>query len=140
MPMGWVSSWVGYCLAQSSVSAPCSVPAFLVDRINFGLKVLCVSWCPYNATGFLPGFRRWPLQVPYPQCCESQLRSPPLILQLLPSPRSLSLSGDVPASSPPLVADFHSFSWPSGHPSCASPNQILNPHSPPMSLPMPSPT
>jgi hypothetical protein len=27
------------------------VPAFLVDRINFGLKVLWVGWCLYCSTG-----------------------------------------------------------------------------------------
>jgi hypothetical protein len=104
--MGWVSSWVGYCLAQSSVSAPCSVPAFLVDRINFGLKVLCVSWCPYNATGFLPGFRRWPLQVPYHQCCESQLRSPPLIPRYFPYSWSPSHHGYDPHLLTPITCRF----------------------------------
>jgi hypothetical protein len=91
---------------------------------------------------FLPGYRRWPLQVPCPQCCEPQLRSPPLILGSLSYPRSLVHPGDAPppASLPPSVADFYSFSWPSGCLSC--PTLILNtyPHSPlhPLSLPGPS--
>jgi len=38
------------------------VPAFLVDRINFGLKVLWVGFVPIAPLGFLPGYRRWPLQ------------------------------------------------------------------------------
>ena len=37
--------------------------------------------------GFLPGYRRWPLQVPYPQCYKSQPRSSPLILRHFPYPR-----------------------------------------------------
>lgn len=32
------------------------------------------------------GCRRWPLQVPYPQCSLSQLKSPPLILETLAYP------------------------------------------------------
>ena len=47
--MGWVLSWVCYLLAISSVSAPSSVPACLIDRIHFRLKVL---WL---------GYMRWPL-------------------------------------------------------------------------------
>ena len=41
--MGWVSSWAGYWLAILSVSAPFPVPEFLVERINFGSKILWVG-------------------------------------------------------------------------------------------------
>ena len=42
---------------------------------------MCV---PIPTLSFLPGYRRWHLQVPYSQCWESQLRLPPLILVSLP--------------------------------------------------------
>jgi hypothetical protein len=42
-PMEWVSGWVNYWLVIPSVSAPSPMPALLVDRIHFGLKVLWVS-------------------------------------------------------------------------------------------------
>ena len=46
--------------------------------------------------------------------CESRLRSPPLTLGCLLYPRSLPHPGKFsPNPSPLLVADFHSFSWPS---------------------------
>ena len=65
---------------------------FLGEKINFGSKVC--GWVDVSIAplGFLPGYRRWPLQVPHPQCCVSQLRSPPLTLGHLPYPRSL---GDI---------------------------------------------
>jgi hypothetical protein len=44
----WVSSWACYWLAIPSVSAPSPMPAFLVDRINFVLKVLWVGWCLWH--------------------------------------------------------------------------------------------
>jgi hypothetical protein len=96
--MGWISSWVSYWLAISSVSAPSPMPEFLIDRINFGLKILWVGWCFYHSTGgpaWLT-YRRWTLQVPYPQCSESQLRSPALNLGHLPYSRSLTHPGDGP--------------------------------------------
>jgi hypothetical protein len=37
--MGWVSGWSDDWLAIPPVSAPIPVPAFLIGRINFGLKV-----------------------------------------------------------------------------------------------------
>jgi hypothetical protein len=43
LSMGWASSWASYWLTIPSVTAPSPVPMFLVDRINFGLKVLWVS-------------------------------------------------------------------------------------------------
>ena len=49
--MGWVSSWAGHGLAVPAVSALSPVPAFLVDSINFGLKVLWVGSCLYHSTG-----------------------------------------------------------------------------------------
>lgn len=53
---------------------------------------------------FLPGYRRWPLKVLYPQCCESQLRSPPLILVCFCYPRSMFLPGDASPQLPTLVS------------------------------------
>jgi hypothetical protein len=50
LPMGWVPCWVSYCLAISSVSAPSTISAFLVNRINSGSKVLWVGLCPYCST------------------------------------------------------------------------------------------
>ena len=54
--MEWVSSWDGYWLAIPSVSeyisSLSSMPAFLVDRINYGLKVFWVRWCLYPAIGW----------------------------------------------------------------------------------------
>ena len=50
-PMRWVSSWAGYWLANPSISASSPVPAFLIDRRYFGLKVLWVDWCLYCSTG-----------------------------------------------------------------------------------------
>jgi hypothetical protein len=32
------------------------IPVFLIDRINFGLKVLWVDWCPYRFTGVPPAW------------------------------------------------------------------------------------
>ena len=66
---------VGHFLRLCSIP----VPAFLADRITFEMKVLCVDWCPCLATA--DGLFRFHLQVPYSQCCESQIRSPPLILE-----------------------------------------------------------
>ena len=43
--MGSISSWAGYWLAIPSLSVPSCVPAFPIDRLNFGLKVLWVGWC-----------------------------------------------------------------------------------------------
>jgi hypothetical protein len=51
LPMGWVANWDGYLLAIPSVFVPSPVPTFLVGRINFGLKVLWVGWCPYQSIG-----------------------------------------------------------------------------------------
>jgi hypothetical protein len=38
-------------LVIPSVCVPSPIPAFLVDRINFGLKVLWVGWFPYHSIG-----------------------------------------------------------------------------------------
>ena len=46
--MEWVSSWASYWLAILSVSDPSPTPAFLVDRIHFGVEM---SWFPYSSTG-----------------------------------------------------------------------------------------
>lgn len=106
--MGCISHWADYCLAISSVSAPFTIPAFLVDRINFVLNVLCVGHYPYCST-WVPA---WP-HAPFLQCCVSQLRIPPLIVGQLHYLRSLSLPGDAPLdpSFSASVADFYSLSW-----------------------------
>ena len=100
-------SCTGYCLTFPSVSSPSSIPAFLVDRINFGPKFCGWVGVPIALLGFLPGYRRWPLQVPYPQCCEPHL-APPLSLRRLPYPKSLSLPGDSPTSPSLLQVSIHS--------------------------------
>ena len=70
---------------------------------------------PIALLGFLHDYRRLSLQVPCPQCCESQLRCP-LILGHLPYPRSLSLPGDAPNLPAPFKCRFSSIImaiWPS---------------------------
>ena len=79
-------------VANSPVFVPPLVPAFLVDRINFGLKVLWVGWCPYLSIG-VPA---WLQEVASLGSISPQLRSPPLILGCLPYFRSLSSLGDAP--------------------------------------------
>lgn len=43
--MGWVTGWITQWLDVPTV---CSIfiPAHLVGRINYGLKILLVGWCP----------------------------------------------------------------------------------------------
>ena len=77
--MGWFSSWSRYWLAFSLYSIPlicisCREDKFWVESFVGRLVSLSLHW------GFLPGYRRWPLHVPYPQCFESQLRIFTLIL------------------------------------------------------------
>jgi hypothetical protein len=52
LPMGWDSSWAGYWLAIPTVCF-ILIPPFLVDRINFRLKVLWVGWYFCCSTGVL---------------------------------------------------------------------------------------
>jgi hypothetical protein len=129
--MEWVSYWLGQLLVVCPLSL-CSIPNHYIScrHDKFGVESFV------GGLGFLPGHRRQPLQAPYLQCCESQLRSPPLILRLLPYPRTLSCPGDAFYSHPPSLADFHSFSFPSGHVSCPSPHLILN-HPFPFLSPLP---
>jgi hypothetical protein len=68
--MKWVSSCASYWLVIPSVSTPSPVPAFLVDRINFGWSFCRWVGVPITPLGFLL------LQVPYPQCFESQFHIP----------------------------------------------------------------
>jgi hypothetical protein len=89
-----VFSWADYSLAIPSVSAPSNIPEFLVDRINFGSKFCVWVGVPIAPMNFLPGHIGCPLQVLYSQCCESQLRSLPLILGCLLYPKSLAHSQD----------------------------------------------
>ena len=85
LKLGWLLG--GHSLSLCSIP----IPEFLVDRKIFGLKV--VGWCPYCSN-----------EVPYPQCCESQLNTPLLIVGHLPSPRSLS--GDAPYLPTPVSCRF----------------------------------
>lgn len=61
----WNGSLVGQVIggpfSQSLLYS--SIPAFLIERINFASKFS--EWV---------GYRRWPVQVLYLQCCEAQLR------------------------------------------------------------------
>jgi hypothetical protein len=46
---------------------------------TFWVKIFCECiGVPTTSMGLLPGYRRWPFQVPYSYCCESQLRLPPM--------------------------------------------------------------
>ena len=56
--------------------------------------------------GFLTCYKTWPLQVPYPQYCESQLRSSPLILEPLPYPSSRCYPGEHPQLHIPTSCRF----------------------------------
>jgi hypothetical protein len=77
--------------------------------------------------GLLPGYRRWPFKVLYPQCNESQLNSPPLILRHCHYPRSLSISGEAHHLLTPDTCRLpFIFMNPSSHLSCPSPYLILN--------------
>lgn len=114
------------------MSAPSPDSEFLIDEVHLGSKVLYMGWFPIIPLGFLPGYRRWPLQFPNPQCYEAQLRSPTMILRCLPYPKYLASPGDAPHLPPLSVAD--SFSCPSGNLPCPSQHMILNP-SPPLSSP-----
>jgi hypothetical protein len=55
--------------------------------------------------GFFLGYRRQPLQVPYPYCCEFHLRSLPLIPGCFLHPRSLALLGIYPRDVPQYHRD-----------------------------------
>ena len=80
MPMGWVFNCAGYC----SVSTPSPVPAFLVDRVNFGSNVLWVGWHFYCAT-------QVPVRLASSDLISPQrLRSPLLIHGHFSNPRSLT--------------------------------------------------
>ena len=76
----WVSGWVELLRGQHA-------PVCKNNRES--LIILGIGACPL---GFLPGNRRWPLQVPYPQCCESQLRPSPLILWQMRTLSQVSIS------------------------------------------------
>jgi len=114
-----------------------SMPAFLVGRINLGLKVLWVSWCSYSSIGFCMdtggGFFRFHI----PSVVSPSQSS------WAPSLAKISVScWTCPQTCPPTSAsDFHPFSWQSSHLSCPYPHLNLNLPSaslsslPPSSLP-----
>jgi hypothetical protein len=68
-----------------------------------GLVSLSLYWGPCLVTG--SGLLRFYI----PKCSESQLRSHPLIRGYLPIPGLCLILETSPISSPPSVADFHSF-------------------------------
>ena len=99
--MRWISSWVGCCLTIPSVSVLSTDPAFLIGRINLGLKLLWVDWCPYHCTGVPASYKRWPLHDTYPHCHEDLLRSPPLILGLFLY--TMSVASEIPSPFAPFL-------------------------------------
>ena len=112
MYIEYVSSWaifLFFCfflLVIASVPAAFSVIAFLIDRINLGLNDCGQVGVPIALLGFLPGYRRESLQVPYAQCCESQLNTTLLILGCLLYPRTLSHPVETSYLSMPVSCRF----------------------------------
>jgi hypothetical protein len=53
LKLGWLL--VGHSLSLCSI--PGAVPAFLVERIHLGLKVLWVGWYLYNSTAVPAGLQ-----------------------------------------------------------------------------------
>jgi hypothetical protein len=137
--MEWVSSWATYWLAIPSVSALLPLPALLseykfwVESFVDGLLSLSLHWGSCLPTRE----ERWPFQVSYLQCCESQLRSPPLILGHLLYPRSPSYSGNAdPTATPVNCRSIHSH----GHLVISFVPLHIGSGIPPTFPPIPSPT
>jgi hypothetical protein len=84
--MKCTSGWASYWLAVPSVFAPSTIPLFLIDRTSLASMFCRWVGVPITPLGFLPGHRRQLPEAPYPQCCESQLRTPSLILEASPIP------------------------------------------------------
>jgi hypothetical protein len=63
--MGWVSRWASYYLAIPLSLCSIFALTFLVDRINFGSKVLWVCWCSYSSTGVSAWLQEWILTITY---------------------------------------------------------------------------
>lgn len=115
--LGW--SLVGHSLSLCSILHPC----IYCRKDNFlgGFVYLVIHWSFCLATeGGL--FRFYTLNA-----VNHSYELSPLMLGCLPYPRSLSLPGDAPYSTTLSFADFHLFSWPSGHSSCPYTHLILNP-------------
>jgi hypothetical protein len=118
------------------------MPAFLVDRINFVLKVLWVGWCLYLST-MVP---EWLKEVAFSGSIFPMLRVTDKVTPIdswVPFLSQVSVSSwrCAPPSKPRSVAYFYSFSWPSCHLFyCPSPHMILTPHFSihPLSLSVPS--
>lgn len=104
---------LGRLLVGHSLSL-CSMPRFLVDRANFGLRGLWVYGCPHGSTG-VPV---WIEKVATLGSISPILR---ITAKDIPYLWSLSLPRD---ASPTSFEDFHSFSLPSSHLSCSSAHQI----------------
>ena len=105
----WDRCQVGPVISNFLISDPSPMPAFLVHRINFELKVLWVGWYLYCSTGVPAWLQQVASSGSISQCCESQLKSPYWLLGASFIP-GLCLSLEMfPTSSPLSVADFHSF-------------------------------
>ena len=118
--MEWVSSCAGYWLTIPSASAPTLMVAFLVDRINFGLKVFWVGWCLYC-------FSRVPVSL------QGVISSGSISPMVTTTDSRASLLSQVSVSFrrwlhllTPVNGRLSIISWPSSHLFCSSPHLILN--------------
>jgi len=125
--MGWVSNWAGYWLVRSSVSAS-SLSLHFCRQDKFGVQSLGVLIPPL---GVLRGYRRFLLQVPYPHCCGSQIRSPHWFLGpslvsgfwYVPNPCQLQMSNYFPG--PLTFYPVLPHTWPCPH-SCPTSSFTLS--------------
>ena len=118
----WDGSQVSHFLSLLLCLCFYSQDKFWLESSVGGLVSLLLHWGFCLAT--VGGLYRFHIPI----VCESQLRSPPLILGYLPYSRPLVLELSL-ISSLLLVVNFHSFSWPSSHLSCLFLHLILNSHS-----------
>ena len=132
---------VGHSLSLCSIF----VPAFLLDRANFWSKVIFLWNLKVVAVliplpWVLPGYRGWPLQIPYLQYYAPPLRSPTL------TPGSLSLGNLWLVLEMTPIPEFYQLQisihshCPLGPLSCHTPQQILAPPSPSQYLSHPVPS
>jgi hypothetical protein len=96
LPMVWISSWAGYCLAILLVSTPSPVPAFLVDRIQFVSKFYVWVGIPVAPVGscWATGVNLFRFAIPNDM--SHSLRSLLLILGCFPNLSSLAHPQDDP--------------------------------------------
>ena len=125
----WDGSRVGPVIVGHSCSL-CSIffPAYFVGRTHFESKAFGWVAILISPVGVLPGYRKWPLQDPYPSLLEISARVAPIRPSgAAPYPRSLACSKDWPL--PFLI----SFSLP------CSPH-VWSPPTSPLPFPSPFPT